>query len=278
MQIEQLKPIIEAALLASTQPLSLQQLRELFVATDEVEPSHIAGALEALSDDCAGRGVELVEVASGYRYQVRQEVHPWIKRMWTERPSTYSRAMLETLALIAYRQPITRPEIEQIRGVVVSSNMIKTMEEREWVRVVGYRDVPGKPALYGTTRAFLDYFNLQSLDQLPPLSEIRDMEDPQLRLDHAGVAIPDAGNAPADERTDAEEAGAEPQADDDAGVDDDAAGGGQVTAPRDADAAPDEEAPDEDRQQAELAAPSHDVDAATDVAAPANPGIAGQDP
>jgi segregation and condensation protein B len=114
---------------------------------------------------------------------VRQDVHPWISRMWTERPSRYSRALLETLALIAYRQPITRPEIEQIRGVVVSSNIIKTMEEREWIRVVGHRDVPGKPALFGTTRAFLDYFNLKSLDQLPPLSEIRDMEDPQLRFE-----------------------------------------------------------------------------------------------
>jgi segregation and condensation protein B len=122
-------------------------------------------------------------VASGFRYQVRQDVHPWISRMWTERPSRYSRALLETLALIAYRQPITRPEIEQIRGVVVSSNIIKTMEEREWIRVVGYRDVPGKPALFGTTRAFLDYFNLKSLDQLPPLSEIRDMEDPQMRFE-----------------------------------------------------------------------------------------------
>jgi segregation and condensation protein B len=121
-------------------------------------------------------------VASGFRYQVKQSVHPWISRMWTVGPSRYSRALLETLALIAYRQPITRPEIEQIRGVVVSSNIIKTMEEREWIRVVGYRDVPGKPALFGTTRAFLDYFNLKSLDELPPLSEIRDMEDPQMSI------------------------------------------------------------------------------------------------
>jgi len=193
MPIEQLKSIIEAALLASAQPLTVQQLRELFVAEDEVGPGQIGAATEALAADCAGRGVELIEVASGYRYQVRQDIHPWIKRMWTERPSNYSRAMLETLALIAYRQPITRPEIEQIRGVMVSSSMIKTMEEREWVRVVGYRDMPGKPALYGTTRAFLDYFNLKSLDQLPPLSAIRDMEDPQLRLDNpnAGERGPD---------------------------------------------------------------------------------------
>jgi segregation and condensation protein B len=183
MQIEQLKPIVEAALLASSQPMTVHQLGDLFVDTDEVNSTQIAMALEALAGDCAGRGVELREVASGFRYQVRQDVHQWISRMWTEKPSRYSRALLETLALIAYRQPITRPEIEQIRGVVVSSNIIKTMEEREWIRVVGYRDVPGKPALFGTTRAFLDYFNLKSLDQLPPLSEIRDMEDPQLRFE-----------------------------------------------------------------------------------------------
>jgi len=183
MQIEQLKPIVEAALLAASQPMSISQLGDLFAETDEVGHEQIARALEALADDCEGRGVELKEIASGFRYQVRQEVHPWISRMWTEKPSRYSRALLETLALIAYRQPITRPEIEQIRGVVVSSNIVKTLEEREWIRVVGYRDVPGKPALFGTTRAFLDYFNLKSLDQLPPLSEIRDMEDPQMGFD-----------------------------------------------------------------------------------------------
>ncbi|QNK01026.1 SMC-Scp complex subunit ScpB [Dyella telluris] len=182
MQIEQLKPIIEAALLASTQPMTVPQLLELFGEEDEVGREEIARTLEALAEDCAHRGVELREVGSGFRYQVKQHVHPWISRMWTEKPSRYSRALLETLALIAYRQPITRPEIEQIRGVVVSSNIIKTMEEREWIRVVGYRDVPGKPALFGTTRAFLDYFNLKSLDELPPLSEIRDMEDPQMSI------------------------------------------------------------------------------------------------
>jgi segregation and condensation protein B len=184
MQIEQLKAIIEAALLAASQPLSVAQLGELFVEEDEVDRAPIAMALEMLADDSQGRGIELKEVGSGFRYQVRQDVHPWVSRMWSEKPSRYSRALLETLALIAYRQPITRPEIEQIRGVVVSSNIIKTLEEREWVRVVGHRDVPGKPALYGTTRSFLDYFNLKSLDELPTLSEIRDMEDPQLRLDN----------------------------------------------------------------------------------------------
>jgi segregation and condensation protein B len=185
MQIEQIKPIIEAALLAASQPLTVAQLGDLFGEEDSVARDDIARALELLAQDCDGRGIELKEVASGFRYQVRQDVHPWVSRLWTERPSRYSRALLETLALIAYRQPITRPEIEQIRGVVVSSNIIKTLEEREWIRVVGHRDVPGRPALFGTTRSFLDYFNLKSLDELPPLSEIREMEDPQLSLEQA---------------------------------------------------------------------------------------------
>ena len=213
MQIEQIKPIIEAALLASSQPMTAHQLGDLFNEADEVGHEQIARALEALAGDCEGRGVELKEVASGFRYQVRQDVHPWISRMWTERPSRYSRAMLETLALIAYRQPITRPEIEQIRGVVVSSNIIKTMEEREWIRVVGYRDVPGKPALFGTTRAFLDYFNLKSLDQLPPLSEIRDMEDPQLRFEPDPLPAHVARDLPIDP----DETGDDPEAAGDTG-------------------------------------------------------------
>jgi segregation and condensation protein B len=138
--------------------------------------------------------VELREVASGFRYQVREDVHIWVARLWTERQTKYSRALLETLALIAYRQPITRGEIEQIRGVAVSTNIVKTLEEREWVRVVGYRDVPGKPALFGTTRLFLDYFNLKSLDELPALAEIRDIEDydPQLTLGPVAMSALDS--------------------------------------------------------------------------------------
>ncbi|MGN6654327.1 MAG: SMC-Scp complex subunit ScpB [Rhodanobacter sp.] len=205
MQIDQLKSIIEAALLASTQPMTLHQLGDLFNEDEDVGSQQIAQALESLAIDCEGRGIELKEVASGFRYQVRQDVHPWISRMWTERPSRYSRALLETLALIAYRQPITRPEIEQIRGVVVSSNIIKTMEEREWIRVVGHRDVPGKPALFGTTRAFLDYFNLKSLDQLPPLSEIRDMEDPQMRFEPEPLPAHVARDLPIDPDAEADE-------------------------------------------------------------------------
>src|SRR5690606_19645453 len=154
-------------------------------------PGSIEQALNALADEAPQRGIELVEVASGFRFQVRAEVQPWVSRLWTERQTRYSRALLETLALVAYRQPITRGEIEQIRGVAVSSNIIRTLEEREWVRVVGHRDVPGKPALYGTTRTFLDYFGLKSLDQLPPLSELRDIPDidPQLSLEPGAAQV-----------------------------------------------------------------------------------------
>src|SRR5580765_1998263 len=191
MEFELLKRIVEAALLASSTPLSLPQLFTLF-AEDEL-PSHddLARALDELARDSEGRGIELKEVASGFRYQVRAEVNPWVSRLWTERQTRYSRAQLETLALIAYRQPITRGEIENIRGVAVSSNIIKTLEEREWIRTVGHRDVPGKPELFGTTRAFLDYFNLKSLDELPPLAEIRDLSDFDPQLGLAPVAIGD---------------------------------------------------------------------------------------
>jgi len=195
MELAQLKRIIEAALLAAAQPLSLPQLAALFGENEPVSHDDLARVLAELGEECASRGVELKEVASGFRYQVCQDVHPWVARLWTERQTKYSRALLETLALIAYRQPITRGEIEQIRGVAVSTNIIKTLEEREWVRVVGYRDVPGKPALFGTTRIFLDYFNLKSLDELPPMAEIREIEDfdPQLTL--APVAPADMEDA-----------------------------------------------------------------------------------
>ncbi|MDN5923478.1 MAG: SMC-Scp complex subunit ScpB [Xanthomonadales bacterium] len=191
MHIDQLKPIVEAALLASPQPLSANQLAALFSDAEVPTPADIAQALQQLQDDCAGRGVELVEVASGFRYQVRQSTYAWVARLWAERPARYSRALLETLSLIAYRQPITRGEIEQVRGVVVSTSIIRTLEEREWIRVVGYRDVPGKPALYGTSKEFLDYFKLRSLDQLPALADERDMEaiDPQLNFDGERPAI-----------------------------------------------------------------------------------------
>jgi segregation and condensation protein B len=183
--------IVEAALLAANQPLTLAQLHGLFPEEQPALPGSVEQALEQLRDACAERGVELVEVASGFRYQVKEEVHGWISRMWTERKTKYTRATLETLALIAYRQPITRGEIEAVRGVAVSSNTIQALEERDWIRVVGHRDVPGKPALFGTTKIFLDYFGLKRLDELPPLSELKDIGDlePQLFTDGAPVPV-----------------------------------------------------------------------------------------
>jgi segregation and condensation protein B len=171
-----LKAIVEGALIAAGGPLTLDQLLALFGEDERPERAAILGCIRELSADYEGRGIEIAEVAGGYRVQVRASVAPWVARLWDEKAPRYSRALLETLALIAYRQPITRGEIEDIRGVAVSTNIIKTLTEREWVRVVGHRDVPGRPALYATTRRFLDYFGLRSLNELPPLSEIRDPE------------------------------------------------------------------------------------------------------
>jgi len=156
--------------------MSLDQLRELFDEEERPARQVMEHVMVLLDAACEGRGFELKKVASGYRLQVREVYAPWVGRLFEEKPQRYSRALLETLALIAYRQPITRGEIEDIRGVTVSTNIIRTLQEREWVRIVGHRDVPGRPAMYATTRQFLDYFNLQGLDQLPPLSEIRDLE------------------------------------------------------------------------------------------------------
>jgi segregation and condensation protein B len=187
--------IVEAALLAATQPLTLAQLRDLFTLDEPAPDGSLEQALDDLREQCATRGIELVETASGWRFQVQHDVHAWVARLWTERQTRYTRATLETLAIIAYRQPITRGEIEQVRGVAVSSNIIKALEEREWIRTVGHRDVPGKPELLGTTKIFLDYFGLKSLDQLPPLSELKDFGelDPQLSF-----ADPDAPKPGAD--------------------------------------------------------------------------------
>jgi len=194
----QINRIIEAALLASAQPLSLVQLDALFPLDSPAPEGSILKSLDELSAACEGRGVELVEVASGWRYQVKPDVHEWVARLWSERKTRYTRATLETLALIAYRQPITRGEIEQVRGVAVSSHIIQSLEEREWIRVVGHRDVPGRPALFGTTKTFLDYFGLKRLDDLPPLSELRDLAElePELPLEDqvpvvAKVSVPE---------------------------------------------------------------------------------------
>ena len=171
-----LKNIIEAALLAAGKPLSLDHLQELFLEEERPEKKAMREVIKLLQEDYSGRGIEVVEVAGGFRINVNQDYSPWVSRLWEERPARYSRALLETLSLIAYRQPITRGEIEDIRGVSVSSNIMKTLLEREWVRVVGQRDVPGRPSLYATTREFLNYFSLKSLDELPTLAEIRDLD------------------------------------------------------------------------------------------------------
>ncbi|QKJ34706.1 MULTISPECIES: SMC-Scp complex subunit ScpB [unclassified Pseudomonas] len=184
----ELAPLLEAFLLASGKPQSMERLFELFEEGERPEPAVFKKALALLGKSCEGRAFELKEVASGYRLQIREKFSPWVGRLWEERPQRYSRAMLETMALIAYRQPITRGEIEDVRGVAVNSHIVKTLLEREWIRVVGYRDVPGKPAMFATTKAFLDHFNLKNLDDLPPLAELRELEpEPMLEFDDAPV-------------------------------------------------------------------------------------------
>jgi len=172
----ELKTILEAVLLAAGEPVSLDRFVDIFPEAERPERDALRKALLALMNDYAERGMELVEVASGFRLQVRQTYSPWVSRLWEERATHYSRALLETLALIAYRQPITRGEIEEVRGVSLSSSIMKTLQERDWIKVIGHREVPGRPALYATTRAFLDYFNLKSLSELPPLAAPRDLD------------------------------------------------------------------------------------------------------
>ncbi len=197
-----LKQILEAALLAAGRPLSLEQLAALFEEDEPHQPAELLASLAALQTDYAERGIELTEVSSGFRIQVRAECAPWVSRLWEEKPGRYSRALMETLALIAYRQPITRGEIEDIRGVSVSSNIVKTLQDRDWIRVVGHRDVPGRPALYATTRTFLDYFGLRSLDELPTLAELRDLDsiNQELELAEPPVVAGLALSLPVDER------------------------------------------------------------------------------
>ena len=211
MDTDRLKQIAEAILLAAGRPLTLDQLLALFEEHERPERAELREALEALEADSEGRGIELVQVASGYRIQVKDDMQPWVSRLWEEKPARYSRALLETLALIAYRQPITRGEIEEVRGVSVSTSIMKTLQEREWVRVVGHREVPGHPAMYGTTREFLDYFNLKSLDELPSLAELRDLSaiGEELELDLSD--IPEVQLAPANDGSEApaEDGGAE---------------------------------------------------------------------
>jgi segregation and condensation protein B len=187
MNDQYVRNVIEAALLAAGRPLASDELVTLFDERDGSNADEVGAAVEALRSDYETRGLELVEVASGYRIQIRASVAQPVSRLWQERPTKYSRALLETLALVAYRQPITRGEIEQIRGVAVNPNIIKTLLERTWIRVVGHRDVPGKPELLGTTRDFLDYFSLQKLDDLPTLAQLKELEDLRVQLSLPGA-------------------------------------------------------------------------------------------
>ncbi len=195
MDETKLKNIVEAALLAAGRPLDLDDLQKLFDDPGRPDKPALRAALAAIAEDYAERGIDLLEVASGWRVQVRPEYAEWLSRLWQERPPKYSRALLETLALVAYRQPITRGEIEDIRGVSVSSNIVRTLQERGWIRVVGQRDVPGKPEMFGTTKEFLDYFGLKRLDDLPTLAEIRDLDSINVELDFG----PEPGGTALDE-------------------------------------------------------------------------------
>jgi len=187
----ELTAILEAVLLAATEPLSLDRLLNVFPEIERPDRTALRAALAELATACEGRGVELVEVASGFRLQVPADFAPWVSRLWEERAANYSRALLETLALIAYRQPITRGEIEAVRGVSLSSGIMRTLQERGWIKVVGHREVPGRPALYATTHAFLDYFNLKSLSELPPLATPRDLNVIGAELDRRAPDRPD---------------------------------------------------------------------------------------
>lgn len=185
--LKQLKLILEGAILAAGEPLNLKRLGTLFEEGQAPEKDVLLSALQEIQQDCEDRGFALVEVASGWRFIVRENLSQWVNKLWDEKPQKYSRALLETLALIAYRQPITRGDIEEVRGVAVSSHIIKTLSERDWIKVVGHRDVPGRPSLYATSKQFLDYFNLKNLEDLPTLSELKDIETLNKNLDFEGA-------------------------------------------------------------------------------------------
>ena len=189
MNSDKLRPILEALFAAADKPLSVNQIFELFVGDiEQPGKDDIRQAIQELVEQYENSGIELKQVASGFRFQIRADYETWVTRLWEQKPPRYSRALMETLALIAYRQPITRGEIEDIRGVSVSTNIIKTLQEREWVKSLGHKEVPGRPTLYGTSKEFLDYFNLKSLNQLPTLAEIRDLDqfNPEFQFDENG--------------------------------------------------------------------------------------------
>jgi segregation and condensation protein B len=220
MNHQYVKNVVEASLLAAGRPLTLEELMSVFDERDGSIADEVKSAIAALTEEYETRGLELLEVASGFRVQIRAAVAQPVARLWQERPAKYSRALLETLALIAYRQPITRGEIEQIRGVAVNPNIIKTLHERNWIRVVGHRDVPGKPELLGTTRDFLDYFSLKKLDDLPTLAQLKELEDLRVQLTLPGA---EAQVLDTDGEVDAAAADVEPVVDDPVADDDEEA-------------------------------------------------------
>ncbi|MGB1310600.1 MAG: SMC-Scp complex subunit ScpB [Leucothrix sp.] len=199
MNTSELICVLEAILISAEKPLSIDRMMNYFEPEQKASRANIRSALETLQERCEGRGFELVEVGSGFRYQTRIEYKAWVSKHWDEKPPRYSRALLEILALIMYRQPTTRAEIEEIRGVAVSSNIIKTLTEREWVRVVGHKEVPGRPEMFGTTSQLLDYFNLSSLDALPPLSELKNIDEIYPELAKAVEIEQQQGDESADE-------------------------------------------------------------------------------
>ena len=182
MELNEIKYFIESALLAAGRPLSIDQIKGLFEEDAAPDKPQLREALASLGEEYAGRGIEIAEVASGFRMQVKASMAERLHKLWEEKPPRYSRALFETLALIAYRQPMTRGEIEEVRGVSVSSNIVRSLLEREWIRIVGHRDVPGRPALFGTTKLFLDYFGLKKLEDLPPLADLADWESLRVQL------------------------------------------------------------------------------------------------
>lgn len=210
MTPEKLQQILEAAILVAGHPLPIAQMQTLFDENNEPDAATLRSALSAIQEKYQQSGIELRELASGFQFQARTELSPWLVKLWEERPPRYSRAFLETLALIAYRQPVTRAEVEEIRGVSASTHIIKTLQDREWIRIVGYREVPGKPALYGTTKVFLDYFNLKSLNELPTLAELNDLDSQEAKL-HVQLELSpvDDGDKPIE--TDAHEPKTEPE-------------------------------------------------------------------
>jgi segregation and condensation protein B len=252
------KNVIEAALLAAARPVSLSELQQVFDEQSRPSTKELRAVLEQLAADYEGRGVAIRETANGFRFQVRTEFAAEVSRLWPDRPRKYSRALLETLALIAYRQPITRAEIENVRGVAVNPEIVKTLMERNWVRVVGHRDVPGHPELLGTTAEFLDYFSLKSIEDLPPLAELKSLTDlnPQLPLPVSDGATDGGGSADGD--------GAQPSAADSSALDSGAVDSGEVAVVSEAASADTDEgtldaAADEDGDDEELSAPGNSV-------------------